>query len=901
MTLKYLKYIFISLSVFFAAAAGASAQELVTEEQEDIFPQQDSTLLAVLDSTARADSLALLEKSSIKAPAFTSAGDSIVEVFSGGQKIIYYYGGVTVEYENVSITSDYMEYDMDTGVVYARGTQDPETGEWKGRPQMTQGSSKYDMEEVHYNFNTQKAYITNMVTNDSEGEIRGDRIQMNPDHSINMMGGMYTVCDLEEPHYYMKMSSAKVMTEPNQKTVFGPAWVVLGGVPLPVIIPFGFIPPNPERTTGFLTPTFGEEKSRGFYMRDAGIYLVLGQYFDLSLTGSVYTLGSWSVDVNSRYRVNYKFNGGVSFTYSHDQTGEKDSPDFFETSNFSVRWTHSQDAKARPGTNFSASVNFSSPSNSKYNSRSVSEALENQISSSISYSKNWEGRFNLSINALHNQNSRDSSYTFTLPNITFSMSTIYPFKQKNRVGKERFYEKISFGYNTSLQNKISFKASEFGEPGFYDRFQNGMTHNFTIGLPSFTLFNYINFNPSISYGMNWFFRSRSYVYDPESEDYDPNRDAPVMVQGAQFGHFGITQRYSGSISMNTRLYGMFNFGRNGGKLQAIRHVISPSVSLSVAPELGTYANGWRTLQYIDKQGIEREYSYNIYEGQMNSAPGKGRSASMSISVGNNLEAKVRDASDTTGTGTKKVKIIDQLTFNTGINLLADSLKMNTISASMTTTIFQKLTLNLNASMDPYAVDDNGRRYNTFNIVKEGILHPVRLNSANLSFSYAFQGNGTIKGNDGTEGDMGSGSTLAYQQVFYHPVTGEYIPGGWLYYMNPNSPWNLNASFSFGYMRSYLKENNELVTKHNFSGTVSLSGNLRLTPRMSMTANSGFDFIARKITTSSINFTYDLHCFNIAVSWVPTGQWQSYSFRISANASALADILRYKKSSSFWDN
>ena len=901
MTFRYLKYIIITLSVFVASSVAAHAQEPVREELEEVPAPQDSLLMAALDSTARADSLALLEKSSIKAPAFTSAGDSIVEMFSGGHRIIYYYGGVTVEYENVSITSDYMEYDMDTGTVYARGTLDTLKGEWRGRPQMTQGSSVYDMEEVHYNFNTQKAYITNMVTTDSEGEIRGDRIQMNPDKSINMMGGKYTVCDLEEPHYYLKMSSAKVITDPSQKTVFGPAWPVLGGVPLPIVVPFGFIPPNPERTTGFLTPSFGEEKARGFYMRDAGIYLVLGQYFDLTLTGSVYTLGSWSVDVNSRYKVNYKFNGGVSFTYSHDQTGEKDSPDFFESSNFGFRWNHSQDAKAHPGTTFSASVNFSSPSNSKYNSRDVNEALQNQISSSISYGRNWEGRFNLSINALHSQNSRDSSYTFTLPNITFSMTTIYPFKQKNRVGKERFYEKISFGYNTSLQNKIGFKASEFKEPGLLNRFQNGMTHNFTIGLPSFTLFNYINVNPSINYGMNWYFRSRSYVYDPESDDYDPNRDAPVMVEGPQFGHFGITQRYSGSISVNTRLYGMFNFGKRGGNLQAIRHVLSPSVSLSLSPELGTYANGWRTLEYVDKNGEAKSYSYNIYQGQMNAPPGKGKSASMGISLSNNLEAKVRDKADTTGVGTKKIKLIDQLTFNTGINLLADSLKMSTISASMTTTLFQKLTLNLNASMDPYAVDERGRRYNTFNIVKEGLLHPVRITTANLSFSYNFQGKGTIEGNDGTEAAVGSGSTLAYQQVFYHPVTGEYIPGGWLYYMNPDSPWNLNTSFSFGYNRTYAMVDQQLETKHNFSGTVSLSGSLKLTPRMSMTATSGFDFIARRITTSSVNFTYDLHCFNIAVSWVPTGQWQSYSFRISANASALADILRYKKSSSFWDN
>ncbi|MDO5443795.1 MAG: putative LPS assembly protein LptD, partial [Bacteroidia bacterium] len=627
--------------------------------------------------------------------------------------------------------------------------------------------------------------------------------------------------------------------------------------------------------------------ARGFYARDAGMYFVFGDYMDLSITGDIYTMGSWALDINSRYRVNYKFSGNFGFTYSNDQTGERGSSDFFQSKNFSLKWSHSQDSKAHPGQTFSASVNFSSPSNSKYNSRSVNEALQNQISSSISFSRNWNGKMNLSVNALHNQNSRDSSYTFTLPNVTFSVSTFYPFKQKNRVGKEKPYEQISFGYNTSLQNRISFKASEFGEEGFLNKFQNGMQHNFSIGLPSFTLAKYINFSPSVSYGMNWFFKKASYEYNPENDKVE-------KVDGNQFSSFGITQQYSGGFSMSTRLYGMFNFG-SAHRIQVIRHVISPSVSFSISPENGTYANGYRTLKYVDKNGTEQSYDYNIYSGQLNSPPSKGRSASASLSIGNNLEAKVRDYADTTGKGYKKVKLIDQLNLNTSYNFLADSLNMSNVGVSMSTSIFGKLSFSANANFDPYAVDDHGRKYNKFNVLVDP-AHPLRLTNASASMSCSWNGDGAINGNDG-----GAGAADYYKRIYYHPVTGEYIPGGWLYYTNPKSPWSLNFSYSFNYSKNYQYTNNQLVVKNNYTQTVNLSGNLKLTPKMALTANSGFDLMALKITTTQFSATYDLHCFNISVSWVPTGTWKSYSFRIAANASTLADVLKFHKSSSYWDN
>ena len=904
------------------------------------------------DSIARRDSLDMLGKSSLELPAFSTAKDSIITEFTGGKRKVYYYGGATVTYQDMKLTADYIEYDMETNTVFARGRKDETTGEWVGQPEMTQGKATYKMEELKYNFDSRKSVITNMITQESEGLLQGEKIKMMPDQSINLQKGMYTVCDLEHPHYYMKLSMAKVVTKPSQKTVFGPAYPVIADVPIPIGLPFGFVPSKPTRATGMLMPTFGEEVARGFFVKDAGMYFVLGDYFDLSLTGSYFTLGSYSVDINSRYKVNYKFNGNFSLTYSNDQTGEKGSADFVQSKNFGLRWTHTQDAKAHPGMTFSASVNFSSPSNSKYNSRSVDEALQNQVSSSVSFSRNWNGKVSLSVNALHNQNSRDSSYSFTLPNITLSVTRFYPFKQKNRVGKEKVYEKISFGYSTSFQNRLNFKmrdmqdfvmnpdgthqvdpytgvrVKEFGDSlgvKALNRLTNGMGHNFQIGLPNFTLLKYLNFTPSVSYGMNWMFNAgRQYLegeVDAEGNPVMVTDKSGNLVQaqrvvnepGRAFNTFGVTQTYSGSMSMSTRIYGMFNFGKHL-YVQAIRHVITPSVSMSFSPEKGKAFNGWRTLDaYYDKRGsYHAESMYNIYSvtGHHNSVspPGRGRTGSMNVSLGNNIEAKVRDVRDTTGSGSKKVKILDQLNFSGSYNFLADSLRMSNIGVSASTNLFNKLNVSGNLNFDPYAVDERGKRINKYNLVATGV--PLRLTNASLSMGISFNGKGTLDGNDGrrsgSEGSgrgssSGSGDANSYQRIYYHPITGEYIPGGFVYYMNPNAPWSVNFNYSFSYSKSYQYSNNQLLENKRFTQTLNASGNIKLTPRMSINASTGFDIMAMRVTTTQISARYDLHCFNIDVSWVPTGQWKSYSFRIAANASALADLLRFKKSSSYMDN
>ncbi len=959
MARKFLQYLMLAVIGLTVHAWDMPAKGLRQLPDSILVNRTDSLKSVQRDSLQRADSLAaakrdsldVLNKSSLERPAFSTAKDSIITDFSNGKRMIYYYGGATVTYQNMQLTADYIEYDMKTNTVYARGQKDPSTGEMVGLPEMTESGQSYKMDELRYNFDTKKARITNMVTRESEGILQGKKIKMMPDKSINMRDGVYTVCDLEHPHYYLKLSMAKVITEPSQKTVFGPAHPVIADVPVPIGLPFGFVPKKPTRATGLLMPTFGEEQARGFFARDMGMYFVFGDYFDLSLTGSYYTLGSWSADVNSRYKVNYKFNGNLSVNFSNDQTGEKGSADFVQSQNFGFRWSHSQDAKAHPGTSFSASVNFSSPSNSRYNARSVTDAQQNQIGSSISYSHNWNGKFNLSVNAQHNQNSRDSSYSITLPNITFSVTRFFPFKRKTRVGKERFYEKISFGYNTSLQNRVNFKmrdiqdyvfdgngnfvtkttsdgdtyrVKEFGDSlgvKALQKLTNGMSHSFQIGLPSFTLFKYINLTPSLNYGMNWMFnKGQQYLEDVLDENGNPvivtTKDGQEVVAqkvvtdpGQAFNTFGVTHNYSGSMSLSTRIYGMFNFGKHR-KIQAIRHVITPSMSLSYSPELGTAFNGWRTLDaYYDARGTYHEPTqYNIYTvtGNHNSVspPGRGRSGTISLSIGNNLEAKVRDMRDTTGSGSKKVKLLDQLNINTSYNMLADSLRMQNVGVTASTNLLNKINISGNLNFDPYAVNERGQKINKLNIVATGV--PLRLTNASLSASYSINGKGAINGDDGKksgQGGGGGGDANSYQRIYYHPITGEYIPGGYVYYMNPNAPWSINMSYSFNYSKSYTYQQatKELIVNNKFTQTINLSGNIKLTPRLSIQATSGFDIMALRFTTTQFSATYDLHCFNIAVSWVPMGTYKSYSFRIAANASALADLLRFKKSDSYMDN
>ncbi|MDD2595104.1 MAG: putative LPS assembly protein LptD [Bacteroidales bacterium] len=890
---RFLKILTISALVI--AGGGVSNAQIL---KDSVLQVRDTTASAQVDSSAvfnRDSTLFSLRdtssvqmqniKSTLERPAFSTARDSVIEDFSNGRKIIYYFGDVTVTYGDLALKADYMAYDLDLNVVFAKGTLDTITNTVTGKPEMTDNGKSYTMDEVYYNFSSKKAKIKNMITQQDDGRLIGEKLKMMPDQSINISGGKYTVCDADHPHYYLRMTAAKVITEPSQKTVFGPAYPVIEDVPLPIALPFGFVPEMPDRASGILIPTYGEENARGLYLKDFGYSFVIGDYLDLALTGDIYSYGSWAARVTSRYKKRYAFDGSLSLSYSNDVTGEPGSKDYFKSKNFGVAWNHAQDSKARPGTSFRASVNFSSPSNNRYNSTGINESLQNQISSSISYSKTWSG-MSLSVNALHSQNSRDSSYAITLPNITFSVNRFFPFKRKERVGKEKLYEKISFSYNTTLLNKINFKASEVDDPQFFNKLQNGMNHNFAIGLPAFSLLKYLQFTPSVSYGMNWFFREQLKRYNEETQQVE-------SYFTDQFSTFGVTQSFSTGLSMSTRLYGMFNFGKKS-KVEAIRHMITPSFGFSFMPEMGTPANGYTTLTYTNSKGEEVTQEYNKYSGMVNSPPGKGRTAALSFSFGNNIEAKIRNEQDTTGKGSEKIKLIDQLNINGSYNFLADSMKLSNISVSGSTTIFGKLGLSGNIALDPYAVNERGVRINKLNILNKGSI--ARLTNASASLSYALTGKGAIAGNDGHKGGGGED----YARIYYHPVTGEYIPGGWLYYLNPSIPWSLNFSYSYSYSKSYQYANEQLQVKNNHLQTLGISGSVRLTKALNFNFNTGFDLTKLKMTTTQLNATYDLHCFAITVSWVPNGQWESWSFRIAAKASALSDLLQFKKASSFWD-
>ncbi len=871
---------------------------------------QDTLRAVVADTLAAADSLAAdgvqadslmtadtARKGMLEMPAFSTAVDSVIEDFSSGRQMIYYYGEASVTYGDMKLTAEYMEYDVERQVVYAAGVADT-AGVVKGKPEMTQGGKTYSMDNVFYNFKTNKARIKNVVTSEEDGVLRGENINMMPDRSVNISGGKYTVCDAEHPHFYLKMTKAKIETQPKQKTVFGPAYLVLADVPLyPLMLPFGFVPKRPERASGILFPNFGEEASRGLFIKDGGVYFVLGDYFDVALTGSLYSKGSWNVNMSTRYKLRYKFDGSLDITYSNDQTGERGSTDFFQTKNFSVKWSHAQDSKARPGTSFRASVNFSSPSNNQYNYTDINQALENQVSSSISYSRTWSA-LSVSVNGLHSQNSRDSSYAITLPNITLNVNRFYPFRRKNRVGPEKWYEQFALSYNTTLQNKINFKASEVRDPDFWDKMQTGMTHNFSIGLPTFTILKYLTLAPSVSYGMNWYFSSQSMYYNPETDEVE-------TIRTGLFEDFGASHNFSASASLSTRLYGLFNFRR--GKLKAIRHMISPSLSVSYAPEMGTRLNGYRVYNYTDIYGVDHSVEYNKWAGGLYSPPSPGQTASLGFQIGNNLEAKVVDRKDTTGTGMKKIKLIDNLNISGSYNFLADSMKLSNINVNMTTNVLEKVSISAGMTLDPYAVDGQGQRYNRYNVTAVPGFRLVRLTNANVSLGFSLQGEGKGKGNDGSLAGGGgggvkvTGESPAYTRVFYHPVTGEYIPGGWVYYLNPEVPWSLSFNYSYNYSKSYQYSNDQLIVRNNHTQTLNVTGQVRITKALNLNLTSGFDITRLKLTTTQISATYDLHCFQISFSWVPIGQWKQWSFRINAKAAALADLLSYRKGTSQWDN
>jgi hypothetical protein len=886
---KYGKFIFATLIVKILCVMTVSAQVIKMPEKKDE-KAVDTTVRTLMDSSQ------MTKKSAFQDPISYYAKDSLTYYFSDADTTLHLYGEANVKSLDMEMTAGYIEGSKKTGIIFGRGYSDS-TGTLLQKPVFKNGGEQFEMETVKYNFVTRKARIINVSTHQGDGLLYGDISKRMPDNSTFIKGAKYTTCDAPEPHFYMRMTRGKIVDKPSKYIYFGPSYLVVEDVPFPLIIPFGFFPQQSGRSSGIRMPSYGEEVSRGFFLRNLGYYFAIGEHMDLDLSGDYYTLGSWAARAASRYTRRYKFDGSFNMQYAFNTTGEKGSADYSSATTFSVQWSHRQSPKARPGTNFSANVHFASANNNLYNndaSHNPYQNIQNTISSSISYSRSWQGSpFNLSINANHSQNMRDSTYAVTVPNITFSMSRIYPFARKERVGKKALYEDISLTYGVTFDNKVNFKSTELKNPNFMKKVNNGMNHNINLGLPNVPILRYINLSPSVRYGTKWYFKSIE-------KHWDSIARRVITDTAAAFSKLGTVHEYAFSASLNTQIYGLVKF-KKGSRIEAIRHVVKPSIGLSYNPDLKKPFNGYRKVQRDTLGNMEE---YNIYQGQPYGYPSQQESGSINFSLGNNLEMKVSNKNDTTGA--KKVPLLNTFDISASYNMLADSMNLSNISFSGTTNLPGQTALSFRFTLDPYSISERGTRINKYYWKEKKGFSIGRLTDFSLSFGYSFNGgkkdsdsntarnsNTASQNNDRNNRDDGHGHDHDHDHS--NKILNPFV------YEPFSVPWNVSFNYSYTYSKRYNYTGGKLFTNHNHMQTLGFNGSISPTKNWDISINSGWDFKAMKLTMTQISIVRKLHCFDFSFNWTPMGRYQSWSFRIGIRSSMLSDVLKYEKQSSYFDN
>ena len=804
-------------------------------------------------------------------------------VYDVRNKLVYVYNEGDVTYQNSNLKADFMRIDMTDKTVFAYGKPDSLDGKAiVTKPEFSDGSASYQMDTITYNFATEKAKIKGVATQQGDGWLVGGSVKKMPDNTINIQDGMYTTCDeTDHPHFYLAMTKAKV--QPGKKVITGPAYLVMEDVPIYFLgIPYGFFPINMGPKSGLLMPSYGEDGTRGFFLRDLGYYITLGDYADLAVRGGFYTLGSWEASAASRYIKRYKYSGSFNIQYSNIKTGEKGEPDYLKQSNFRVQWTHSQDAKANPGSTFSASVNFATSGYNRYSANTLNDILSTQTNSSISYSKSWTGTpFSLSANMAISQNSSNQSISLTLPTVVFNVSRIYPFKRKEKTGKDRWYEKISMQYTGKMTNSVTTTESEIFTKKTLENMKNGIEHSIPVSA-SFNVFNYINLSPSFNYNEKWFFKKVEYEWNPMTNKVD--------TMANEYGFYRL-YNYSMSVSASTTVYGMYDFTKKkrDRKIQAIRHVLTPSIGFSYTPDFGDFKYGYYKSLQRDSLGTTQTYS--PYAQNAYSVPSSGRAMSMNFSLSQNLEMKVLSKRDTSGV--KKIKLIDELRISGSYNFLADSMRLSTIPISFRTTLFGNFGINLSATLDPYRLTPDGKRINK-------LFFPGRIVSTGWSFGYTFKSR-----DDRSQTAINDITSIPpeYMNPFYDPygtmdpvLRRQYMAQT---YYDFSLPWN----FGFNYTVNYSISTGNYPPKgykKNVTQTVGFNGSLNLTPKMGITLQGGYDIKANRLTTSSVSITRDLHCWQMSFSWIPFGTYRSWSFNIGVKAASLSD-LKYDKSQSMYEN
>ncbi len=804
------------------------------------------------------------------------------------KKMVYIYEKGDVTYDNMNLQADFMNIDLDSKNIYAYGKADTIDGEpTVTRPLFTQGGTSLNMDTIAYNIESQRAKIKGIATQQGDGWLIGHDVKKMADNSIHIADGMYTTCDqTDHPHFYYYMSKAKVIPGDNGKVIMGGGHLVIEDVDIPFLgLPEGFFPLSSGPKSGILMPTYGEEARRGFYLRGLGYYFTLSDHIDLALTGGFYTLGSWEAQAVSRYVKKYKYSGSVNFDYASVRTGDKDDPDYVSQNTFRLQWTHSQDAKANPGSTFSASVNLSSSGYSKYSATTLNDMLATQTNSSIAYSKNWAGTpFSLSMNMAVSQNSQTQALSVTLPNVSFNVSKFFPLKRKVKMGEDRWYEKISMSYSAKLTNSVQAKESDIFTSQTLQNMRNGVQHSIPVQA-SFNLLNYINITPNINYTERWYFKKTEKQWNPETnqlENLDP-----------EYGFYRLYD-YNAGISMSTIFYGQWQVREKykDFKLQALRHTVTPSISFSYAPDFGNQKYGYFKTVQADSTG--RTQVYSPFTDNAYGIPSSGRSASLNFTLSQSLEAKVLSKQDSTGM--RKLKIIDDFSIGGSYNFLADSMKLSTISLSLRSTLSKKFGINLRATLDPYEVTPEGKRYDKLTW-RRGNLG--RIMNTGWSFGYSFQ---SRESSAPAINDINS-IPPEYTNPFYDPygmmdpmLRRQYMSQA---YYDFSLPWNFGFNYNVNYNLAYVN-NGTTGYKRTVTQTIGFNGSITFSPKMSATINGGYDITTNKLTTSSVSITRDLHCWQMSFSWVPFGYYKSWNFHIGVKAGSLQD-LKYDKSQSMYDN
>lgn len=819
-----------------------------------------------------------------------SAADSLV---LRGLNAATLFGNSTVEYQDFKLNSAEIRMDLDSSTVYAKGVTDS-LGNIENSPVFQDKGGEYESETMKYNFKTQRGFITGVITEQQDGFITGGRAKRMDDGCFYLENGRYTTCsDHEHPHFYFQLTRAKV--RPKKDVVTGPGYMVLADVPLPLALPFGYFPFSEKYSSGVIFPSFGDDYNQGFYLRDGGYYFAINDNVDLALRGEIYTKGSWGLSAHMNYVKRYKFRGTFDISFLNSVYGDKGAPDYQRMKNFQVIWSHSQDAKANPNLNFSASVNFATSGytrndlNSYYNSAFT----ENTKSSTVNLTYRFPGtKWSVSATGNITQRTQDSTLNVSFPNLTVTLSQVAPFKRKRAVGKERWYEKIKLSYSGQFQNSLTSNQSTFFKKSLIKDWRNGMRHSIPISA-TFSLFKYINISPSVSLNDRMYTSKIRRQWDTQ---------ASREVQDTTFGFYNVFD-FNTSLSMDTKVYGFWKPMKFlGDKVQMIRHVLTPTLSFSWAPDFGS--PGWGIYSYYlytDAQGRERRQDYSYFSHGIFGVPGRGMNGLITLNLANNLEMKVKSDADTTGF--KKISLIENLSLSQSYNLAADSLRLSPLQANIMLRLVKNFNLNLNTTWDPYVyrLDENGtpRQVDRYRW-QDG--KGLKLSSFGTSFSYTFN-NDTFrrKKKDDDNDNRGAGDEEDDEATEHENFAelankrrdrknndsggAESNSDG---YAKWEFPWSLSVNYSVSYGYGEF-DYDRMDYKGRWTQNLSLSGNIRPTKNWNFSFSASYNFELHKIAYMNCSISRDLHCFTMSASFVPVGPYKSYNFHIAVKSSLLKDL------------